>query len=41
MGKIIIDPTLSLGNRWGIDEIMVGDAVDLIKEVVDSIHSIL
>lgn len=36
-----IDPTLSLGNRWGIDEIMVGDAVDFIEEVVDSIHSIL
>ncbi|GGA04688.1 HEPN domain-containing protein [Okeania sp. KiyG1] len=35
-----IDPTLSLGNRWGIDEIMVGDAVDFIEEVVDSIHSI-
>ncbi|WP_293155965.1 HEPN domain-containing protein [Okeania sp. SIO2C9] len=36
-----IDPTLSLGNRWGIDEIMVGDAVDFIEEVVDSIHSII
>ncbi|MGD1703725.1 hypothetical protein [Dapis sp. BLCC M229] len=36
-----IDPTLSLGNRWAINEIMVGGAVDLIEQVVDSIHSIL
>ncbi len=36
-----IDPTLSLGNRWGIDKIMVGDAVNFIEQVVDSIHSIL
>ena len=36
-----IDPTLSLGNRWAIDEIMVGSAVNFIEQVVDSIHSIL
>lgn len=36
-----IDPTLNLGNRWNIDEIMVNDAVNFIKLVVDSIHQIL
>ncbi|MGD1806889.1 HEPN domain-containing protein [Dapis sp. BLCC M126] len=36
-----IDPTLSLGNRWAIDEIMVGGAVNFIEQVVDSIHSII
>lgn len=36
-----IDPTLSLGNRWPIDEIMVGEAVDFIEQVVESIHQIL
>ncbi|NET01014.1 MAG: hypothetical protein F6K61_10655 [Sphaerospermopsis sp. SIO1G1] len=36
-----IDPTLGLGNRWPIDEVMVGDAVDFIEQIVDSIHQIL
>ncbi|NET70476.1 MAG: hypothetical protein F6K62_05625 [Sphaerospermopsis sp. SIO1G2] len=36
-----IDPTLGLGNRWPIDELMVGDAVDFIEQIVDSIHQIL
>ncbi|WP_414549686.1 HEPN domain-containing protein [Anabaena sp. CCY 0017] len=36
-----IDPTLSLGNRWDIDESMVNDAVDFIEQVVESIHQIL
>ncbi|WP_416233475.1 HEPN domain-containing protein [Anabaena sp. UHCC 0451] len=36
-----IDPTLGLGNRWPIDELLVGDAVDFIEQVVESIHNIL
>lgn len=36
-----IDPTLSLGNRWSIDELMIGDAVDFIEQVVENIHLIL
>jgi hypothetical protein len=36
-----IDPTLGLGNRWGINEILVNDAVDFIEWVVESIHSVL
>lgn len=36
-----IDPTFGLGNRWPIDELMVGDAVDFIEQVVESIHQIL
>jgi hypothetical protein len=36
-----IDPTFSLGNRWYIDESMVGDAVNFIEQVVESIHQIL
>ncbi|WP_228037153.1 hypothetical protein [Cuspidothrix issatschenkoi] len=36
-----IDPTLGLGNRWNIDELMVGDAVNFIEQVVESIHQIL
>ena len=28
-----IDPTLGLGNRWNIDELMVGDAVNFIEQV--------
>lgn len=36
-----IDPTLGLGNRWPIDEFMVGDAVDFIEQVVENIHQIL
>ncbi|BAZ80312.1 hypothetical protein NIES73_15630 [Sphaerospermopsis kisseleviana NIES-73] len=36
-----IDPTFGLENRWTIDELMVGDAVDFIEPVVESIHQIL
>ena len=36
-----IDPTLSIGNRWPIDELLVNEAVDFIEQVVDSIHNIL
>jgi RiboL-PSP-HEPN len=36
-----IDPTLNIGNRWYIDELMVGDAVNFIEEVIESIHKIL
>lgn len=36
-----IDPTLALGNRWGINELLVNDAVDFIEQVVESIHSVL
>lgn len=36
-----IDPTLGLGNRWGINESLVNDAVDFIEQVVESIHSVL
>ena len=36
-----IDPTLSIGNRWPIDELLVNEAVDFIEQVVESIHKIL
>ncbi|WP_071189619.1 MAE_28990/MAE_18760 family HEPN-like nuclease [Trichormus sp. NMC-1] len=36
-----IDPTLGLGNRWPIDELLVNNAVDFIEQVVESIHQIL
>ncbi|MEG4172088.1 MULTISPECIES: HEPN domain-containing protein [unclassified Microcoleus] len=36
-----IDPTLSIGNRWPIDELLVNEAVDFIEQVVESIHNIL
>lgn len=36
-----IDPTLNIGNRWYIDESMVGDTVDFLEQVVESIHQIL
>ncbi len=36
-----IDPTLNIGNRWYIDESMVGDTVDFLEEFVESIHKIL
>ena len=35
-----IDPTLSLGNRWPIDELLVNEAVDFLEQVVESIHKI-
>jgi hypothetical protein len=36
-----IDPTLSIGNRWPIDELLVNETVDFIEQVVESIHNIL
>jgi hypothetical protein len=36
-----IDPTLSIGNRWPIDELLVNEAVDFIEQLVESIHNIL
>lgn len=36
-----IDPTFNIGNRWYIDEVLVGDAVDFIELVVESIHQVL
>lgn len=34
-----IDPSFSLGNRWGINEELVNEAVDFIEQVVESIHA--
>jgi hypothetical protein len=36
-----IDPTFNIGSRWNIDELLVGDAVDFIDQLVESIHQIL
>jgi len=36
-----IDPTLGLGSRWSINEVLVNDAVDFVEQVVESIHSVL
>jgi RiboL-PSP-HEPN len=36
-----IDPTFSIGSRWNIDELLVGDAVDFIERLVESIHQVL
>ena len=36
-----IDPTFNIGSRWYIDEILVGDAVDFIEQLVESIHPTL
>ncbi|MGF1570315.1 MAG: HEPN domain-containing protein [Nodosilinea sp.] len=36
-----IDPTFNIGNRWNIDEVLVGDAVDFIERLVESIHHVL
>ena len=36
-----IDPAFSIGSRWNIDEILVGDAVDFIEILVESIHQVL
>ncbi len=36
-----IDPTFNIGNRWNIDEVLVGDAIDFIKILVESIHKVL
>jgi hypothetical protein len=36
-----IDPSFSIGSRWNIDEILVGDAVNFIEILVESIHQVL
>ncbi|MCY7273562.1 MAG: hypothetical protein LH702_07405 [Phormidesmis sp. CAN_BIN44] len=36
-----IDPTFNIGSRWNIDEGLVGDAVDFIEQLVESIHRTL
>lgn len=36
-----IDPTFNIGDRWNIDEVLVGDAVDFIEQIVESIHQVL
>lgn len=36
-----IDPTFNIGSRWNIDERLVGDAVDFIEILVESIHRVL
>lgn len=36
-----IDPTFNIGSRWNIDEVLVGDAVDFIETLVESIHQVL
>jgi hypothetical protein len=36
-----IDPTFNIGSRWNIDEVLVGDAVDFIEKLVESIHQVL
>ena len=36
-----IDPTYNIGNRWNIDEVLVGNAVDFIEQIVESIHQVL
>ncbi|MCY7408052.1 MAG: hypothetical protein LH631_11950 [Alkalinema sp. CAN_BIN05] len=36
-----IDPTFNIGSRWNIDKVLVGDAVDFIEILVESIHQAL
>lgn len=36
-----IDPTFNIGSRWNIDEVLVGNAVDFIEMLVESIHQVL
>ncbi|MEA5420640.1 HEPN domain-containing protein [Spirulina sp. CCNP1310] len=36
-----INPTHNIGDRWNIDKILVGDAVDFIEKLVESIHQVL
>ncbi|MBE9077031.1 hypothetical protein IQ241_06925 [Romeria aff. gracilis LEGE 07310] len=36
-----IDPTFNIGSRWNIDELLVGDAVDFLEMLVESIHQVL
>jgi hypothetical protein len=36
-----IDPTFNIGGRWNIDEVLGGDAVDFIEQLVENIHQVL
>jgi hypothetical protein len=36
-----IDPSFNIGDRWNIDEVLVGNAVDFIEQIVESIHQVL
>ncbi|MGK7955036.1 MAG: HEPN domain-containing protein [Crocosphaera sp.] len=36
-----INPTYNIGDRWPIDEILVGETVAFIEDVVENIHQIL
>ncbi|NJN20508.1 MAG: hypothetical protein HC812_04025 [Leptolyngbya sp. RL_3_1] len=36
-----IDPTFNIGDRWNIDEVIVGNAVNFIETLVESIHQVL
>ena len=36
-----IDPTFNIGSRWNIDEVLVGDAVNFVEMLVESIHQVL
>ena len=36
-----INPTYNIGSRWEIDEELVGDVVDFIERLVESIHQVL
>ena len=36
-----IGPTFNIGNRWNINEMLIGDAVDFIEILVESIHQVL
>jgi RiboL-PSP-HEPN len=36
-----IDPTFNIGGRWNIDEVLVGDVVDFISQLVENIHQVL
>jgi RiboL-PSP-HEPN len=36
-----IDPTFGIGSRWNIDEVLVGDAVNFIETLVETIHQVL
>jgi hypothetical protein len=36
-----IDPTFGIGYRWPIDEALASYAVDVIEQVVESIHQVL
>jgi RiboL-PSP-HEPN len=36
-----INPTFGIGSRWNIDEILVGEAVDFIEQIVEAIHQVI